>query len=78
MSLYIGEECDSDEELNQDESDEEYTSEDEVQRKPLDYDLDKMFEILNKRDFHKWSLATIHNKYKKISNDPSGRVQLHR
>lgn len=78
MSQYLGVECDSDEELNQDESDEEYEGDNEAQQKPIDYDLDKMFEIIKKRDFNKWSLSTIHSKYTKISDTPSGRMQLTR
>lgn len=77
MSQYFGLECDSDEEL-QDESDEEYYSEDESLRKTVDYDIDKMFEIIKCRDFNKWSLSHIHNRYKKIDGGPNGRMQLSR
>lgn len=78
-SQYFGIECDSDEEMNEDESDVEYFSEDETSpRKAIDYDLDKMFEIVKKRDFNKWSMQTINTHYRKISPDASGRMQITR
>lgn len=77
-SQYFGTECDSDDEIEEDESDAEYFSDDQVIRKTIDYDLDKMFEIVKKRDFHNWSLNTIHNHYTKIDGGPTGRMQLTR
>lgn len=60
---YFGTECDSDAEIEEDESDAEYFSDDEATRhQSIDYDLDKMFEIVKKRDFNHWSLPTIHHQ----------------
>lgn len=75
---YIGIDYDSDiEPIEQ--SDDEYQSDSEVEvRKPLTYDIDTMFDIIYKRDYRQWSLSTIHSKYKQVSSDPYGRVQLHR
>lgn len=78
MSLYNGLECDSDEETKEDEADDEYFSDTEVTRKVIDYDLDKMFEIITKRDFNKWGMGTIHNRYTKISQGDAGRKQISR
>lgn len=78
MSQYVGLECDSDEEINEDESNTEYFSDDGATRKTVDYDLDKMFEIVKKRDFNKWSLSTIHHHYTKVSLGENGRKQLSR
>lgn len=78
-SQYVGIECDSDLELEEDESDAEYVSEDEAtRRKPIDYELDTMFEIVKKRDFNNWSMPTIHSRYKKISDGTGGRMQMTR
>lgn len=63
------------------ESDNDYHSADEAQERKefkCDYDIHKMFDIIWKRDHQNWSLNTIHNKYKKISNEPYGRVELSR
>lgn len=78
MSQYVGLECDSDEDIIEDESDAEYFSDDSDTRKTVDYDLDKMFEIVKKRDFNKWSLSTIHNRYTKVSQGEGGRKQFSR
>lgn len=78
MSQYLGIECDSDEELQEDETDPDYYSDDEFTRKVIDYDLDKMYEIVTNRDIKKWSLSTIHSKYKKISEGDAGRKQISR
>lgn len=75
---YFGTECDSDVEIEEDESDAEYFSDDQVVRRPVDYSLDKMFEIIKKRDFHNWLMPTIHHAYNKIHADDSGRMQLTR
>lgn len=76
---YFGTECDSDLELEEDESDAECFSDDEVTRhQTINYDLEKMFEIVKKRDFNKWSMQTIHHHYKQISEDSQGRVQISR
>lgn len=78
MSQYDGIECDSDEEIQEEESDAEYYSDDESIRKRVDYDLDKMFEIVKKRDFNKWSMSTIHHKYRQIYDSDAGRKQISR
>lgn len=77
ISQYVGIECDSDEELNED-TDEESYSDDETLRKVIDYDLDKMFEIVKKRDFNNWAMGTIHHNYKKVSEGDAGRKQISR
>lgn len=77
MSQYFGIECDSDDEIKED-SDEEYYSDDEAVRKVIDYNLDTMFEIVNKRDFHHWKLETIRHKWTKISVGDAGRKQISR
>lgn len=77
IAQYIGIECDSDEEMNEDESDAEYFSDDEA-RKTIDYDLEKMFEIIKKKDFSNWSYSTIHHHYRKIDEGPNGRKQISR
>lgn len=68
MSQYDGIDCDSDEEFPEDDSNPKYFSDDESNRKMVDYDLDKMFEIVSKRDFSKWSMSTIHHRYKKVQD----------
>lgn len=79
MSQYIGLECDSDVDIDEDESDPEYSSDDGgVYGKSLDYDLDKMFEIVSKRDFNKWSMGTIHHRYTKIAQGETDRKQISR
>lgn len=75
---YFGVECDSDEELIEDESDSEYFSEPEERRSVVDYDIEKMFEIVKKRDFNKWSMRTIHHHYTKIRDDDAGKKQISR
>lgn len=78
-SQYFGIECNSDNEINEDESDAEYFSDEgDGSRGVIDYDLDKMFDIVKKRDFHHWSLKTISNRYSKISDGDSGRQQISR
>lgn len=78
MHDYLNLQLDSDGEMDPD-SDPDYQSADEAtQRKPLDYDIDAMFEVIKKRDDHHWSLAHIHNRWKKISDDAYGRTQLSR
>lgn len=77
MAQYIGIECDSDEEMNEDESDTEYFSDNEA-RKTIDYDLEKMFEIIKKRDFCNWAMKTIHHHYRKIDDGANGRKQISR
>lgn len=74
MSQYFGLECDSDNEIEEDESDAEYFSDDEVIRRPIDYDLEKMFEIIKRRDFHNWSMETINHHFRKITD----RMQITR
>lgn len=78
MSQYFGLECNSDEEMQKDESDVGYFNEDEVTRNVPDYDPDKMFEIVNKRDFNKWSMKTIHHRYTKIHDESSGNMIISR
>lgn len=77
---YVGVECDSDLELKEDESDAEYFSDDpsDFLRQPITYDLEKMFEIVKKRDFNKWSLPTIHSHFRHIQDGSTGRSQLTR
>lgn len=77
-SYHIGTGFDSDQEIIED-SEDEYNSADEADmRRSLPYDLDTMFEIIKKRDFHKWSLATIHHRYTKIVDSAGGRTQISR
>lgn len=78
MSQYFGLECDSDDEIEEDESDAECFSDDQIVRKSIDYDLEKMFEIITKRDFKNWSMSTIHHHYKKVSEGSTGKMQLTR
>lgn len=78
MSQYLGIECVSDEDTEDDASDVDYFSDAETTRKVVDYDLDKMFEIIKKRDFSKWSISHIHNQYTKIHQGDAGRKQLSR
>lgn len=78
MSQYIGLECDTDEEIQEDDCEIECFTDDESIQMPVDYDIEKMFEIVKKRDFSKWSISTIHGRYKKIHLDDAGRRQLSR
>lgn len=78
MSQFVGLECDSDEEEQDDESDVDYQSDSESTRSVVDYDIEKMFEIIIKRDFNKWSLSHIHDRYNKIKQGDAGRKQLSR
>lgn len=78
ISEFDGIECDSDEEIQEIDSDSEYYSDDETTRNIIDYDLDKMFEIVKLRDFHKWSISSINHRYRKISNGDTGRKQISR
>lgn len=76
---YFGVECDSDLEVEEDESDAEGFSDDEMTRhQTLDYDLEKMFEIVKKRDFNHWSMQTIHHHYRQINDGGQGRTQISR
>lgn len=64
---------------NIDDSDDEAYSEDEAtDRKSITYDIEKMFEIIHKRDYNKWSLSHIHNRYPQISSSAYGRTQISR
>lgn len=79
VSQFDGLECDSDEEEHGHASDTEYSSsDDESPRQVVDYDLDKMFQIIKYRDFHSWSLEHIHNRFNKIRVGEAGRKQLSR
>lgn len=79
MSQYYGLNCDSDEEMNEDESDAEYfPDDDDYARKVIDYDIEKMFEIVKKRDFSHWSMRTIHIHYTKVDEGENGRKQISR
>lgn len=79
MSQYFGVDYDSDQELNKEETESDYNSADERDiRNVITYDIDKMFEIVKKRDFNKWSIPTIHSKYKLIKDGDAGRKQLSR
>lgn len=77
MAQYLGVECDSDAELYDSDQSETY-SDDGAKRKNIDYDIEKMFEIVKKRDFNKWSMDTIHHKYKKVCVGEAGRKQMSR
>lgn len=77
-SQFIGLECDSDEEVLEDESDVDYHSDDDSTRKVVDYDIDKMFQIIKHRDFSKWSMSHIHHVFRKVHEDDAGRKQLSR
>lgn len=79
MGQFFGLEHDSDEEMQyDDQSDAEYQSDDDTPRTVIDYDIEKMFDIIQKRDFNGWSLKTIHHHYKKIKEGETGRKQLSR
>lgn len=78
ITRYFGIECDSDEELNEEESDGEYFSDDEPVKSTIHYDLDTMFEIVKKRDFNKWSIRSIHHRYRQIKEGATGRKQIAR
>lgn len=69
----------SDVEESKSDEEEVYSETEKESRRPLDYDLDKMFEIVQKRENNKWSLQTIKNHYKKISDNPgTARSQIWR
>lgn len=69
---------DSEAEIEPD-SDEEWRECEALNPGPIDYDLDTMYEIIDKRDNHKWNLHTLRNKWKKISNNEhTARNQLYR
>lgn len=71
---------DSDHELDSSDDEDAYHSESEANyRKTVDYDLDKMFEIIRRRDSNKWSINTLQHRYHKLSANPSTfRSQLTR
>lgn len=75
---FIGVSFDHEQEIY--ESDEEYYSESEVgERKMPKYDLDTMYDIIQRRDFNKWSLSTITHRYKQLSkNETTTRKQISR
>lgn len=77
MSQYDGIEYDSDDEFRE-ESDDEYQSDEDIERHICTYDIEKMFEIITKRDFNKWRLATLQHRYKQIKLGEAGRKQLSR
>lgn len=78
-SLYFGLDYDSDEEWQGDDDDEECASADEASsRQPVTYDIEKMFEIIQKRDINEWNLKTIHHHYKQIHEGDAGRKQISR
>lgn len=78
MSQYDGLGFDSDDEMHEHGSDDEYQSDDDSQRNVCTYDLDKMFEIVNKRDFNKWKMNTIHHHYRQVAEGHAGRMQISR
>lgn len=60
-------------------SDLDYESESDVPAPFVDYDIDTMHNIVEKRDYHHWSMATIRNRWRKINiNDNSARKQISR
>lgn len=79
FSQSIGLECDSDQDMD-DDSDDEYHSADEAptQKKMKYTDIDTMFDIVNKRYLHKWSMSTLHSRYKLIPDNESGRKEIWR
>lgn len=78
MSEFIGLAHDSDEEEVEDESDVDYYSDSEIIRTVVDYDIEKMFEIISKRDFSNWSISHINDRYRKIHLGDAGRKQISR
>lgn len=70
---------DIDEEIKPD-SDDEYSSDEETaSHSQMPYDVDKMFEIIDKRDNHKWSVPKLQHDYTKLlANPDSMRKQLSR
>lgn len=79
MSQHDGLGFDSDYEFADNESDDEYQSADEnISREVCTYDIEKMFEIVNKRDFNKWKMNTIHHSYRQVHDGSAGRKQISR
>lgn len=79
MRQYFGIECDSDEEMDVQDSDVSVCySEFAEKRTTIDYDLDKMFEIVEKRDLCNWSMTSINKHYRKIAIGSTGRQQISR
>lgn len=75
---YIGIPSDFDAEKKEDLENEYFIKNVTINRKLLDYNINKMCEIIHKRDFNNWSLTTIHHHYTKIYNNNSGQMQLKR
>lgn len=70
--------ADSEAEIEPD-SDDEWRECEALNPLPLEYDLDTMYEIIDKRDNHGWTLNTLRHKWKKLSNnEASARTQLYR
>ena len=67
-----------DEEFIDDSADETYSEDEGVERKRIKYDIDKMFEIIHKRDYRNWSLQSIHHNYTQIASSAYGRTQISR
>lgn len=79
-SEYLGVAFNSDEEeeAEENESDREYFSDDETVRKVIDYYIDTMFKIVQLRTSNKWSMATIHSRFRKVSEGEAGKKQISR
>lgn len=79
MSQYFGLDYDSDEEWEGGDDDKEYSSADEsTSGHAVTYNIEKMFEIIQKRDFNEWSLPNIHHNYRQIKEGDAGRKQIQR
>lgn len=75
---FVEVQIDFDEDYADDSDDETYSEDEGMEVKRMKYDIDKMFEIIHKRDYRNWSLATIHNHYTQISSSAYGRTQISR
>lgn len=69
---------DSDFEEEQDTEDEAYSADEATERKPIDYDIEKQFEIVHKYYYKNWKIGTIHHHHTKVSDGQYGRVQIFR
>lgn len=70
---------DSDMEIEEESDDEAYSADEAPQRKVISYDIEKMFEIIERRDYHGWAIDTLKNRYRQLSeNKSTAKYQIHR
>lgn len=76
VSLHI----DSDAEFNDDSTDEFTESDSDSHDDPFpfsEYSIDQLWDMIQLREFHNWSLETLRHKYKRLSENPgTARQQL--